>query len=168
MEYQQARPAIRSGDLIAFTHKRLRSFYDLKIWLVRMFTASEYSHVAIAWEIGGRLFVIESVIPYVRIVPLSNFKGEGFYHVPLNTPMSDAELEFALSKVGNAQYSQWQAVLAQFRGIGIGKDDLWECAELVITARALSGVDLEDKATPTAVVQAALRRPDASLRWVQG
>lgn len=168
MLYADARPLIKSGAVIALTHKRAKSFYDLQVWGVRFATASEYAHVAIAWEIGGRLFVIESVVPFIRIVPLSSLAAEGFYLLPSSIPMSDAELEFALSKVGNGAYSKWEAIKAQFKAIEIGKNDEWECAEFVITARRLSGDDLGNKATPAAVVQAALERPNASLFFVQG
>ena len=99
MSYAETRPRIRSGDLIALTHRSWSSWYDVQIHAVRFFTQSEYSHVALVWEIGGRLFVIESVVPFVRIVPLSSLQKEGFYWVPMDAPISDAELEFALSKV---------------------------------------------------------------------
>ena len=71
MIYKQARPMIRSGDVLAWSHRGIRSWHDLKIWLVRMFTRSEYSHVGTAWVVGNRVFVIEAVMPKVRIYPLS-------------------------------------------------------------------------------------------------
>jgi hypothetical protein len=74
----------------------------------------------------------------------------------MGTPMSDAELEKALSEVAEFGYSKWQALLAYFKRLKIGEDRLTECAEYVITNRRLSGVDLGDVATPAAVVQAAL------------
>lgn len=166
MRYQDARPNIKSGDVIAFTHRKWGSFYDLQIQAVRFFTQSEYSHVALVWEIGGRLFLIESVVPLIRIVPLSMFAEEGFYHLPMHCDMSDAELEFALSEVGKGQYSKWQAILAQVRGIKVGADALWECAEFVIASRRESGIDLGPKATPSAVVQKALDR--TSLTYIEG
>lgn len=153
--YTEARAHIKSGDLIALTHRSWSSWYDLQVQAVRFFTQSEYSHVAMVWETGGRLFVIESVTPFVRIVPLSLMAEEGFYWVPLNAEITDKELKFALAEVGKGKYSKWQAILSQFRALPIGKDALWECAEFIITSRKLSGVDLGDKATPSAVVQRA-------------
>lgn len=167
MRYEQVRPLIRSGDVVAFTHRKWSSFYDIQIQAVRFFTQSEYSHVALVWEIAGRLFLIESVVPLIRIVPLSMFVNDGFYHLPMQCEMNDAELEFALSEVGKGEYSKWQAILAQVRGIKVGADALWECAEFVIASRRRSGIELGPKATPSAVVQKALER-GTPLTYIQG
>ncbi len=155
MDYETARPLIKSGDLIALSHYKWASWYDLQVQIVRFSTQSEYSHVGMAWVIGGRVFLVESVTPVIRMVPLSMMAKDGFYWAPLGKDISDPELEFALSKIGNGRYSKLEAVLAQVTGIQIGADDLWECAEFIIAARRLSGVDLGDKATPSAVVRAA-------------
>lgn len=155
MDYVQLRSSIKSGDLIALTHTKFASWYDLQVQAVRFGTQSEYSHVAMAWVIGGRVWAIESVTPVIRMVPLSLLAADGFYWVPLSADIGEPELEFALSNIGIGKYSKWQAVLAQLRRLKIGADDLWECAEFVIACRRLSGVDLGDKATPSAVVRAA-------------
>ena len=152
MKYADARPLIRSGDLLAWSHRApwYRSWYDFKIALVRMFTMSEYSHVATAWVVGGRVFAIEAVMPLVRIYPLSKL-GE-FYHLPLGAKFDDDVLEFALSKVGEP-YSQVQAMQAFFH---LPSDDgLWECAELVRKLAMLEGIDLGLNATPSEIVLAA-------------
>lgn len=158
MNYSEARPQIRSGDLIVLSHYKWASWYDLQVQAVRFGTQSEYSHIGIAWVIGGRVFVVESVTPVIRMVPLSLMVDEGFYWIPLDADIADAELEFALSKIGTGRYSKLQAIMAQLRTLKIGADNLWECAEFVIMARKLSGVDLGDKATPSAVVRAAQDR----------
>lgn len=158
MDYATVRGKIQSGDLIALTHTKFGSWYDMQVQAVRFGTQSEYSHVGMAWVIGDRVFVIESVTPVIRLVPLSLMAEDGFYWAPLGKAISQEELEFALSKVGLGKYSKWQAVMAQLRRLHIGEDNLWECAEFVITCRRLSGVDLGDKATPSAVVRAAQDR----------
>lgn len=153
MNYAYARLQIRSGDLIAWSHYQWASWYDLQVQAVRVFTESEYSHVALAWVVGGRVFAIESVEPVIRIVPLSNLLGtEGCYWSPLGLDISDQELEFALSKVGNGAYSKLEAIASQLGTLQIGQDDLWSCAEFFVAARRLSGRDLGPKATPAAVV----------------
>ena len=152
MDYDEIRSRIKSGDVIAVSHYKWASFYDLQIQAVRMFTRSEYSHVAIAWVVGDRVFLIESVIPYIRITPLSNFAREGFYWIPTETEMSAEELSFALSKVGVGKYSKWQAIKGFLKNLSIGTDNIWQCAEFVIAARKRSGLDLGRKATPSAVV----------------
>lgn len=149
--YIEARAGIRSGDLLAWTHRGWKSFNDLQIQLVRAVTRSEYSHVAIAYEMDGRLFAIEAVVPMVRIFPLS-LLGD-FYHIPIQANWSSDAAEFALSHVGES-YSKWQAVTSLFRTLK--NDKLWECAELAIAIASRSGVDLGNRSTPTAVVQAAM------------
>jgi len=167
VNYAHARPLIQSGDVLAFTHRRARSWYDLQVMAVRVGTASEYCHVAQVWSVGGRLWVLEAVTPLVRMVPLSHFADEGFYWIPMDAPMSDAELETALEQVGRVGYSKWQAVLAYFKRLQIGADRLTQCCEYVITNRRLSGVDLGQVATPAAVVQAA-QLQGKSVFYIQG
>lgn len=150
MKYADARPKIRSGDLLAFTHRSWRSWNDIKIQLVRFFTQSEYSHVAVAWVTGGRVFALEAVQPLVRIYPLSRL-GD-FYHLPLAACWSDAAEEFALAHIGEP-YSQFQAVQAFFGPLQ--HDGQWECAEYVINVLHAAGVPLGERATPTAVVREA-------------
>lgn len=162
MNYASIRDRIQSGDLIALTHTSFATWYDLQVQAVRFGTQSEYSHVGLLWVMGGRVWVVESVTPKIRLVPLSMVLNEaganGIYWAPLGSPMSEDEEKFALAHVGRGDYSKWQAILAQLKKLKIGADDQWECAELVITARRISGVDLGDKATPSAVIRAAQAR----------
>jgi len=155
MKYSAYRSSIKDGDIIALSHYKWASWYDIQVQAVRVFTQSEYSHVGIAWWANGRLFIIESVTPVVRIVPVSTLAEEGFYHVPLGVETSDAEIDFALSKVGIAEYSKIEAILSRLNKITIGVNSRWSCAEFTIACRSLSGVDLGSLATPSAVVRAA-------------
>lgn len=152
MNYSDIRGTIRSGDLLAWSHTRsmFASWYDFKVGLVRMFTKSEYSHVAVAWVVAGRVFVLEAVMPLVRIYPLSGL-GD-FYHLPLTTKWADVAEEFALSHVGTP-YSQLKAMQAFFKPVL--HDGVTECAEYVSDVLLLAGVDLGPVATPTATVRAA-------------
>lgn len=156
--YQNYRENIRSGDIIAFTHTKWDTFYDFQVQAVRAASFTEYSHVGVAVVMGGRVWIAESVTPLVRFVPLSNFAKEGFFVIHTDTDMTEDELEFLLSKVGNGKYSKWQAVLAWFDKLTLGADNLFECAEYVILARRLSGLDLGNRAVPAAVVKEALNR----------
>jgi hypothetical protein len=159
MNYEEARPLMRSGDLVALTHLQWASLYDLQVQAVRVFTQSEYCHIAVIWVVGGRVFLIESVSPKVRIFPLSNLEDAGFYWIPTpDKPMTDAELEFGLSKVGHGSYSKMQAIAGQLNLLDIGDDDDWMCAELTTVMRRLSGLDLGPKATPAANIKSALRQ----------
>ena len=105
MIYLDARPLIRSGDLLAWSARESpwASWHAFKIWLVRLFTRSEFSHVGTAWCVGERVFVIEAVRPAVRIMPLS--KTPSFYWLPLHAAWGYRALNYALAKVGEP-YSQ--------------------------------------------------------------
>jgi hypothetical protein len=150
MNYQDIRPTIKSGDILAWSHTKLRSWYDLKIWMVRLFTQSEYTHVGTAWVIGDRVFVIEAVMPLVRIYPLS--KLGDFYHLPLGVAWTKETEALALSYVGH-KYSQAQAIRAPFGKPP--KDSLWQCAELTATIAASDWINLGELYTPSAIVLAA-------------
>lgn len=163
MKYSEIRSSIRSGDLLAWSHRApwYKSWRDFKISMVRVFTKSEYSHVATAWVVGERVLVIEAVLPLVRIYPLSSLGS--FYHIGMNAPWKEETLNYALSQVGE-EYSQVQAIQALF---SLPKEDsLWECAELARLISLKDGIDLGSTATPNALVQEALDL-GLTLRFVQ-
>jgi hypothetical protein len=161
MKYQEVRPLIKSGDLLAWSHRGWRTWKDIKIQLVRFFTQSEYAHVGTAWVVGERVFVIEAVIPVVRIYPLSKL-GE-FYHIPLNVVWSKKAEAFALKEVG-VPYSEWEAFISFFNIKGA--ESTYECAELCSKIAAIDKVDLGAHYTPTAVVYAALKTNGGILRLI--
>ena len=162
MKYEQARPMIRSGDVLAWSHRGIHSWHDLKVWFVRLFQRSEYSHVGTAWVVGNRVFVIEAVMPKVRIYPLS--KLGDFYWLQMGAYWRKATETLALSFVGD-DYSQVQAMVSPF--ITPPKDDRWECAELVATVARQDSIDLGAVYTPSEVVLAAQKR-GAPLTYVDG
>jgi hypothetical protein len=147
MKYDAARGTIKSGDLLAWSHRGWRSWYDIQIQAVRFFTQSEFSHVGIAWVVGDRVLVIEAVTPKVRIYPLS--KLGTFYHIAGFLPGSPNMEEKALSYVG-AEYSKKEA-LAAFFGKSID-DQGMQCAKLVATLKGLEPKNI----TPSAIVDYAL------------
>lgn len=150
MKYADIRSTIRSGDLLAWSHRGWRTIHDIKIQIVRMATRSEYSHVGVAWVVGGRVFVIEAVEPLVRVYPLS--KLGAFYHIPLGAPWAPPTEELALSHLGK-EYSQLDAIRAFFKPLG--RSVVSECAALVLNVLHADGVDLGDRATPDGVVYQA-------------
>ncbi len=151
MKYDRSK--IKAGDVIALSHYKWASIYDFQIQMVRLFTQSEYTHVGLVVEIGGRLMVAESVTPVVRLKPLSEFVDDGFYWIPTNTPISEQEFTFLMSKVGKGRYSKLAAIAAYFNKLKIGTDDNWQCCEYVIAARKLSGLNIKSKAVPSDVVR---------------
>jgi hypothetical protein len=150
VDYATIRPTIRSGDLLSWSHIGLGSWHDFKIWMVRLFMRSEYSHVGTAWVVGNRVFVIEAVMPLVRIFPLSSL-GD-FYHLAMDAPWFVETEALALSRVGH-EYSQLQAIQSPFSKPPV--DNLWECAELAASIAHSDGIDLGEVFTPGAVVLAA-------------
>lgn len=152
-KYSEYREQIKSGDLLAWSHRGWRSWHDFKIQMVRFFTQSEYSHVGSAWVVGGRVFVIEAVEPRARLYPLS--KLGDFYHTPLEAPWSAQTEEAALQDIGT-EYLQLQAILAYFRPLREGAAS--ECAALAIKIAKSDGIDLGTRATPDAVVREAQLR----------
>lgn len=153
MNYQEARDKIQSGDIIAWSHYNWGSWYDFKVQSVQIVGRTPYCHVAVAYRMGGRLWVIEAVKPCVRMVPLSNLiQPKGFYWLNVNVPMTDDELEFGLSGIAIREYSEVQAVQAQLDMLEIGADTITQCAENTIEMRRRSGIDFGPKATPAAVM----------------
>lgn len=152
--YANHRGEIRSGDLLAWSHRGWGSLYDLQVQAVRMFTRSEYCHVGIAWVIGGRVLVLEAVSAGVRIMPLSSLLP--CYWLPLSVAWNWVVEDFALARVGE-RYSRWQAVLAGLRLLKPGEDRLWQCAEYAWMNLAHAGTDLGPVITPSGLVAAAQR-----------
>lgn len=158
--YTEIRPQIRSGDILAWSHLGWKTWHDWKVQGVRVFTQSEYCHVATAWVIGYRVFVIEAVQPLVRIYPLSSLLKDGCYWVPVKAPWKEETLEMALQAVGQP-YSQAEAMEAFFSLPT--ENSLWQCAELTRRLAMSDGIDLGNRAVPTSVMKAAMRYGPAHL-----
>jgi hypothetical protein len=154
--YQVLRGRIRSGDLLLWTHRLWASWYDFKVQMVRVFTRSRYCHVATAFVMGGRVWVLEAVQPVPRMVPLSNLLPA--YIVPLRAPWKSETERFALSLVGKprAIYSEAEAVRGFLGKVKPGEDDNWMCAEMSWCIAKSDGIDLGADITPSGIEQAAL------------
>lgn len=159
MQYADHRSRIRSGDLLAWSHRGgwFDSWHSFKIRTVRLFTMSEYSHVGIALVMGGRVWVLEAVTPLVRMVPLSGCLP--CYHVTTNATMTAKARDYALSFVGNKQYeySQAEAALAAM-GKNTRDNGAIQCCEYANLVLTACGVNLQGKDTPTDLVKSALDR----------
>lgn len=162
MIYADARPGIRSGDLLAFSHGSWRTWDGIRTNLVRIFTRSTYSHVGVAWVVAGRVFILEAVKPKLRIFPLS--QSGGFYLLGLKAPWEPATETFALSCVGT-RYSD-EAAIDGFLD-RLQPHSVQQCSAYAMEVLARDGIDLGPRATPDAVVQAALERLGAELVFVE-
>jgi hypothetical protein len=157
MKYDEIRSKIKSGDVLAWSHRGWKTLHDVQVQLVRVLTQSEYSHVGIAWVVAGRVFVIEAVGTGVRIMPLSMTLP--FYHIGCGKSYWSKDTEkFLLSTVG-ARYSKIDAMLAFFNALAVGENDTWQCSELVHKALSEGGLIKEIViATPTAIVEFLLTK----------
>lgn len=153
MDYAAARPLICSGDLVAQSHGDWTTWRGIKINLVRMFTRSTYSHVGVAWVVGGRVFMLEAVKPRLRIYPMS--KIGDFYWLPMRARWCAAAESAALEKVG-VEYSELVALRAFFGPLEEG--NVQQCAAYALAVFKADGIDLGRRATPDAVVLAAMQR----------
>ena len=156
MKYVDVRDKIRSGDVLAWTHRTWKTWYDIKIQLIRIVTRSEYVHTGVAWVIGGRVFVIESVIPTVRIVPLSSLLD--CYWIPLDEEdkwIGTAE-EYTLSLVGKAEYSQIEAIKSSYKKGDPEDRTKWYCSKLSSIILNKMGRNIGVINTPSDVVNELL------------
>ncbi len=152
MDYSEIRSKIKSGDILAFSHVGWKTWRDWKVQAIRIFTQSEYCHIATAWVIGDRVFVLEAVTPKVRIYPLS--KLGDFYWIPMNAKWSAETETYALSAVGE-DYSQVQAIQSFFGEPEV--DNLWQCTEYSRAIAAKDGIVIKSKPTPALFVKELLQ-----------
>lgn len=156
MSVDRAFRRIRSGDLLAWTHRPCQTWYDVKLQIVRAFTRSDYNHVGIAWRIDGMVFALEAVTTGVRIFPLDRLLP--CFHIPAKAAWEPEVQAWALLQVGEP-YSQWQAVLAGLGLLKAGEDNIWQCAEYAQQVLIRSGIPIPGKATPSSVVREVMNRP---------
>lgn len=161
--YTLQRAKIRSGDLLAWSHRGWGSWYDVQIQLVRTFTQSEYCHVGVAYVVKDRVCVFEAVGAGVRIFPLSRLLP--FYHVPLQLSWNKSAEDFVWAHLGD-KYSKLQAIAAYLGKLQLAVDDVWQCCELEMELHALLGLVVPGKATPSSVMHAVQGMTGAPLKLV--
>lgn len=151
MNYKDARPLIKSGDLLAFSHGSWLSLGGIETNLVRICTRSTYSHVGVAWVVAGRVFVLEAVKPKIRIFPLS--QSGGFYLIGLDAPWKPETETFALSCVGKL-YSNLAAIDGFLNRLT--PHSVQQCAAYVMEVLCRDGIAVGTRTTPDSIVQKAL------------
>ena len=152
MKYSDIRNQIKSGDVLAWNHRSWRSWYDIKIQMVRILSRSEFIHTGTAWVVGGRVFVIESVIPYVRIIPLSSVLDCYWIPMDLEDKWSSVE-DYALNFIGKGPYSQTESILQMVKDSSPAENNKWFCSKL--TNELLRKMEVQSCAhpvTPSALV----------------
>lgn len=147
-DYASIRPQIKSGDLLFFSHVGWNSWHDLKIQAIRIWTRSEYSHVAVAWVVANRVFALESVTPLTRNFPLS--KLGDFSWFPMNAPWKPETEEYALEHLGE-KYSQLQAIQSVFTNTP--RNGLWQCCKYAKSILEKDGITWDGKEVPSDMAQ---------------
>lgn len=156
------KPIIHSGDLLVWSNKSYTGMHKYLTNVIRFFTMSEYTHVGIAWKAGGHLFVIEAVEPCIRIFPVNKLKP--FYFIPMGIDFTNEHTEYLLSKVGEP-YSLKEVILG-FLSTPDEGDKNWQCSEFVKAYYNHFGHDLNCPATPSGVVEAALKLKSSKLFYI--
>lgn len=165
MKYLEARDQIKSGDIIALSRGGWGNFHDILVNCVRIFTKSTYSHVGIAWVIGGRVFIVDAVVPKIRIFPLS--KEVPFYWLPTPFKWNDTVEEKLLERVGEP-YSRIEAIRA-FISKNTNGERVWECAKLVNRTMMVFDPGFDDiNDTPACTVEYLQSKHNCPLIYVDG
>ena len=127
-KYSEIRDKIETGDVLAWSKSGpWTNWHNIQIGIVRMGTMSEYNHVGMAYVLQGRVFVVEAVVPMIRIYPLS--KELPFYWIKTPFRLNDEHEAKLLNRVG-LPYSKWEAIKSAFSKDTNGQSH-WECAKLV-------------------------------------
>lgn len=165
MNYVDMRNNIQTGDVLAWSEGgNWSSWRNFQLNLVRMGTMSTYNHVGIAYVLAGRVFVVEAVVPLIRIFPLSQVLP--FYHISTKFRLNEDQEAKLMARVGKP-YSKWLAIKSAFTKDTNGETE-WECAKLV--NQTLSDFDpgfddLND--TPEATVKYLIEKYDCQLTYAK-
>ena len=158
---QYNRSEFKTGDLVVWSTRGVKSIRDLQLQVVRFMTRSEYDHVGIVVEMNNRLFVVEATPPRVRLYPLS--KMLPLYHLPLSLNVTQEAINDLFSHIGE-EYSVWQAFISYFTKPK--KDNKWQCVEFCDHwYREVMGLDIEHDYTPSGFVLGMMRRSQSGLRY---
>jgi hypothetical protein len=125
MNYVQARSHIQSGDLLLFEGRGLMAE------IIQKRTNSAFSHVGLAWRIGGRVLVLESRPAHKGVTidrRLSMALTDGPCWVPLSLPWGTEQEIRAMNRLGES-YGLMNALRAGF-GTKL-KDGSFDCSEFV-------------------------------------
>lgn len=162
-DYEDMRPSIQSGDLLAWSSDGATLMSRILTFVVRIFTLSEYSHVGIALREGDRVYVLEATIPRIQLRLLSERKG--FYHVPMHVLWSQ-KLEDYLKHYIGKPYGILDCIRG-YLGHTDPSDDRWQCAELCNDFYRQAEIDLGENYTPSKVVREAISRRRTSIIFIK-
>lgn len=140
MDYQEARKLIRTGDQAFYTHTGIGGK------IISFFTKSRLTHVGTFFRFNDRLFIVEAVVPRVRMVLGSYDPNFTWVALGLNPPK---EIEDTFFKVLEGGKYSWGECITGY--LGFNKDnDRWQCSELSKYWCRLNSMNLRPGATPAA------------------
>lgn len=158
MRYEEARPRIKSGDILGWQGHSLFSRLTQRV------TRSAYSHVGTAWVVGKRVFVLESLgSSGVRLMPLSQRRP--FYHVATKSKWLRSTEVFALEKL-SARYGWIDALYA---GLGIPMVDKrgWICSEYSAAIARMCGHPIPSSVQTPAELIKWCEKKDFRISYVE-
>lgn len=164
-KYNDYRDNIRSGDLLAWarTPSDISKWKKFVIWAICKALRSPYYHVAIAWRVGDRLFLIEATPPVCRIDALS--RRGGFLHIPVGIDISTKDDKKLLSYIGKP-YSIIEAALVPLK-IKPRKNSLWYCSELCRDFYKYKGLNIEgfspEDIVNSVIIEAGVKTKDITV-----
>lgn len=162
--YSEMRNEIKTGDLIAYDTEEISSFFSFVLFLYQKILKAKYTHVGIAVNLGGRIFLVEATPPEVRLIPLSMCGN--FYHIKTNmTTSQDSMLSNLFSHLGK-KYSLMDLAKSV---IGFSNDPSDQyCSELAGDFYNQFGYLVDRKAgqTPDSIVEAVLERSGSTPVYV--
>lgn len=123
--YSNVRHEIRTGDLLIWKTTAIEDFFDLFLFLYQKIFKAQWTHMAIATRLDGRVLQVEAVPPVSRLVPIS--RGRDFYWIKAGIIPKDAHIEYLLSMLGR-KYRLWDLVRSKFKLKSSAKEDY--CSEL--------------------------------------
>ena len=156
MKYSDTRPLIKSGDVLAWSHRGWKTWYDIKLQLVRIWTRSEFCHVGVAWVLADRVFVLEAVSSGVRMMPLSRLLPCAW----ISRGIWNEECERRALKALGSPYSQWDAIRGSLGLLALGANNRWQCSEYVSYVLGLLFL------TPAKMVSALHQYEERTLQWL--
>lgn len=160
MKYTDIRSKIQTGDVLAWSEGgKWNSWRNFQLNLVKMGTMSQYNHVGIAYVLAGRVFVVEAVVPLIRIFPLSQLLP--FYYIRTDFRLNEEQEATLMSYVG-LPYSKWEAIKSAFTKDTNGQK-VWQCSKLVNQVLKVFDNGFDDLYdTPQATVEYLMSKHDCT------
>ncbi len=150
-------PQLKSGDILVWNDSfKGQSRYGA---LIRLFTASDFTHVGVAIKNDDGLFSAEANVPVIRTTKVD--LSDRLFYIP--TPIIHDNIgQSFIDDTQGLRYSYLDAIRSLF-GIIDERNDKWQCAEYVLDYLKCYGHDLGRVYTPSRLVRAAMREFNAPL-----